>query len=321
VDAKLKQHEWSEEALFNKALIYVGEMQRHTATDWRFGFWSSLSLELIARAALAHISPTLLANRTNWRNIYHALGHEPTVKQFTPVSATTREVFSILEELLPNFTSELLNFCASHCFRRNAELHSGEDVFKGLGTAEWLPKYYASCQIMLQSMGKTLDDLFDDPKTANEMIASMADTAAKAVAKDIEEHKEIWAQVQPEQQKAAVAQARAWATRRAGHRTNCPACGSPALIHGSNQGAVTTDIREDVIVQRQTMLPSSFECIACGLKISGLSKLSACGLGNAFTSISRMSPADFFGLHTEEELEQARTEGAEAAVEEDFNEY
>jgi hypothetical protein len=296
-------------------------MQRYTATDWQFGFWSSLSLELIARAALAHISPTLLANGKDWRNIYHALGHEPTAKQFTPVSATTKDVFLILEKLLPKLTPELLNFCASHCFRRNAELHSGEEVFEGLGTSEWLPKYYASCQIMLQSMGKTLDDLFDDPKTANDMIASMADTAAKAVAKDIEEHKEIWAQMEPDQQEAAVAQARAWATRRAGHCTKCLACGSPALIHGSSQGVVTTDIREDVILQKQTMLPSSFECIACGLKISGLSKLSACGLGNAFTSTSTMSPADFFGLHTEEELEQARLEGAEAAVEEDFNEY
>ena len=39
-------------------------------------------------------------------------------------------------------------------------------------------------------------------------------------------------------------------------------------------------------MQRQTMLPSSFECLACKLKISGISKLSACGLGDAFTATS-----------------------------------
>ena len=54
------------------------------------------------------------------------------------------------------------------------------------------------------------------------------------------------------------------------------------------------------------MLPSAFECIACGLKISGLSKLSACGLGDAFTSTTRMTPAEYFGLYTEQDLEQAR---------------
>jgi hypothetical protein len=68
------------------------------------------------------------------------------------------------------------------------------------------------------------------------------------------------------------------------------------------------------------MLPSSFECVACHLKISGLSKLSACGLGDAFTATSTVSAADFFGLHTEEELEEARAGSIEQELEEDYNE-
>jgi hypothetical protein len=60
------------------------------------------------------------------------------------VSVATKDVFSILRELLPEFTAELGDFCAIHCFRRNAELHSGEEVFEGLGTSEWLPKYYVT---------------------------------------------------------------------------------------------------------------------------------------------------------------------------------
>lgn len=73
-------------------------------------------------------------------------------------------------------------------------------------------------------------------------------------------------------------------------------------------------------MQKQMMLPSEFECVACGLKISGLSKLSACGLGDAFTSTSIMTPAEFFGLYTQQDLEEARAEGAEPQWEEDFNE-
>jgi len=76
-----------------------------------------------------------------------------------------------------------------------------------------------------------------------------------------------------------------------------------------------------MVVQRQMMVPSSFECIACGLRISGLSKLSACGLGDAFTATSTRSVAEFFDLHTDEELEQARAEAREPEWEEDFNEY
>ncbi len=317
--AEPTRNAWSSEALFNKALLYVGEMERHTAGDWQFGLWSALNLELVGRAALAHISPTLLADGKDWRNVYHALGHAPTVKRFAPSSVTTNEVFSRLQELLPDFRTELVDFCVKHTARRNAEVHTGEDMFASLGTSLWLPKYYASCKVLLQSMGKSLDDLFDDAKTAEEMIALLEDAAAKAVEQDIKAHKQVWQNKTAEEREIALAQATAWAMRQAGHRAECPACGSPSLIPGSPQGAVTTEIGEDMIVQRQTTLPSSFECVACGLRIRGLSKLSACGLGDAFTATSSFSAAEFFGLHTDEELEQARAEYPE--WEEDFNEY
>jgi hypothetical protein len=317
------QHPWSSEALFNKALVYVGEMERYTVEDWQFGFWSSLSLELLARAALAHISPALLAGGKDWRNIYHALGHAPTKTGFTPVSINTLEVLSILNELLPEFTKELKDSCALQCGRRNAELHSGEGAFVGLGTSEWLPRFYASCDVFLRSVGKTLNDFFADATSANKLIAALRDTAARAVGQDIDAHRQIWKKKSDSDQKLAREQAAVWANRHAGHRVDCPACASPALIRGSGQGSVSTVISDDEVVQKQNMLPSSFECIACGLKISGLSKLSACGLGDAFIATTTLSPAEYFNLHTDEELDEvrARAESAEPEYEEDFNEY
>ena len=71
---------------------------------------------------------------------------------------------------------------------------------------------------------------------------------------------------------------------------------------------------------KQTMLPSALKCIACGLKITGLSKLSACGLGDAFISTTTLTPAEFFGLYTEQDLAEARSSGGEPEWEEDFNE-
>lgn len=50
-----------------------------------------------------------------------------------------------------------------------------------------------------------------------------------------------------------------------------------------------------IIEERQTILPTAFECIACGLKILGYSKLYACGLGNTYTSMSRYDIAIHFG--------------------------
>jgi hypothetical protein len=320
LNANVTQHPWSADALFNKALLYVGEMERLTADDWRFGLWSSLSLELLARAALANISPTLLANGKDWRNINYALGNPSTKGGFKPVSEVMAEILLMLSESLPDFSKELHNFCALHCGHRNAELHTGEERFSGIKASEWLAKYYAACDVLLKSMGKTLDDLFDDPKTAQEMIQALQDTAAKAVGQEIHNHEQLWLQKSSDDQKIALAQATAWATRHAGHRSTCPACGSPAIVKGTGSGAVSTEIDDDGdIIQRQTMLPSSFECIACGLKIAGFSKLSACGLGETFTARSMSSAAEFFNLHTDEELEEALTL-AEPDFEEDNNE-
>jgi hypothetical protein len=243
-------------------------------------------------------------------------------KGFTPSSIAIAEILSILGELIPEFTKELVDFCLVRCVRRNAELHSGEAVFALIGTSVWLSKHYASCEVLLRFMGKRLDDLFEDPQIAGDMIASLRDEAAKSVMNDIQIHKQLWESKSAEERKASVEQATVWASRHAGHRSRCPACESAALIHGSGRGEVTTELIEDMILQKQTMVPASFECVACGLKISGLSKLSACGLGDAFTATSASSAAHFFGLHTKEELDLARAEAiVEPQWEEDFNEY
>lgn len=312
-------HPSSEEALFAKALVYVERMESHPPDDSELGFWSALSLELLARAALAHVSPSLLADAKNWRNLMHALGREPTAKKYSPTSIPTTEVLARLNELVPEFTEEAAGFCTKHADRRNAELHTGELAFTSLGTSEWLPRFYSACSILLKSMGRDLSEFVSDPKAAQEMIDSLGDAAAKAVKQDINAHAQVWSNKNDEEREQAVARATAWATRQAGHRVVCPACGSQALVQGNPSGTVATSVNEDEVVQRQPMLPSAFECIACGLRISGLSKLSACGLGDAFTARSTYTVAEFFGLYTEDDLQEARNEVAN--YEEDFNEY
>ncbi len=151
---------WSEESLFAKAKLYIELMENHTVDDWQFGLWSALSLELLVRAALAHISPILLGENREWRNLVHALGISPTATKFSPRSLPTGEVLSRLAELTPSFSEEVRGFCAEHIERRNSELHSGELAFVNLGTSVWLPKFYFACQEILKSMDKGLEDFF-----------------------------------------------------------------------------------------------------------------------------------------------------------------
>lgn len=73
-----------------------------------------------------------------------------------------------------------------------------------------------------------------------------------------------------------------WATRQNGHRAKCPSCSSTALIVGEAVGAPERSIDEDIITETQVLLPPKFECVACGLKITGLAKLAAVGLGERY---------------------------------------
>src|SRR5216117_3698225 len=112
-------HIWSKDALLTKAQRYAEEMLSHDRDDWRFAFWSSLTLELLARAALANVSLTLLAEQKEWNNLYFALGHPPKAKKFVPNSIGISEVFSRLGEILPEFDTRLGGFGVLHLQRRN----------------------------------------------------------------------------------------------------------------------------------------------------------------------------------------------------------
>jgi hypothetical protein len=313
------EHGWSEDALFNKALVYIQKMEEHNTDEWEYGFWSSLSLEFLCRAAIAHISPTLLADRRDWKNAHYALGNAPMSKKFVPKSAQTSDVLEILSALVPGFT-ESYDFCLEQAGRRNAELHSGDLEFKDLETGKWLPKYYLACKTLLGSMGKTLEDLFANSAVAEELIAASADAAAKAVEKDIAAYALVWDAKSAELKALAKSQSSVWALRERGHRVGCPACKNTGLVRGTPHGAVTTKVGDDEIVQKQTVIPGTFECVACGLKITGLPKLVACNLGDAFTETSTSTAAEFFGLYTEDDIAEARATMPDFEYQDDNNE-
>jgi hypothetical protein len=317
MSTSIEIHPWSSRACFQKAKYYLQLMEDSTTDDGQFGLWSALSLELLARAALAHISPSLLADLRDWRNIEYSLGRAPTAKKFKPSSIPTAEVLLRLKELLPEFTEEMHGFCSQHVDKRNAELHTGELAFASYKTSLWLPKFYLTCKALLTSIGQDLSGFVRDADEAEVLIVSLSEAAAKSVNQDIAAYTKVWVDKTDEEKEEASLVAANWATRQAGHRVECPACNSQALIHGSPSGSVISRLSEDEdeVEEKQRVIPASFECIACGLRIAGFSKLSACGLGDPFTSTSRYTPAEFFGLYSEDKLEEARSEGYEEGLE------
>jgi hypothetical protein len=287
---------WLAEALYAKAIRYAEKMNASPTDSWDHALWSGLCLELLARAALANIAPVLLADPAGPNNLLHALGFPPIEPKISPKSIGTAIVLRRLRHLIPEFDTELEGFCVTHIGRRNAELHSGELPYDRVHGSRWHGQYFRSCKVLLASMGYDLTNLVGEEAAgvAEKEIEAAADHAAKAVLGDIETFKQRWAAFSEEERTARAGRAEVWAVRSAGHRVQCPACGSPALVSGEPIGVAQRTLEDDVITERQEHLPHWFECVACGLKITGLSRLQVVDLGDRYSSTQTYEAAEYY---------------------------
>ena len=187
----VEPHPWAKEALLAKATLFMQNMQQCSPDDDSFGRWSALALELLARAAVAHSSPALLADGKDWRNIAFALGHPPATPKFQPKSLATNAVLQILTELNSSFTKEHAGFCSEHTARRNRDLHTGELVF-GSHDTDWLPRFYQVCVVMLALMGEEPAALFPDAESVLQVINALEDRTAAKVRESIKAFRKVW---------------------------------------------------------------------------------------------------------------------------------
>jgi len=294
---------WDPQTLYDKAERYIQQAQALDKDQWDYALWTSLSLELLARAALANVHPVLLAEPDRpGSNIISALGFEPVEKRFAPKSISISDVFRRLTILLPDFQADHESFGIQHTGQRNAELHSGELAFDGMKGASWQPRFYATCKILLLSMGLTLRGFVgtEEAKAAEELIAAAADESAKAVKGDVDAHKQVWNGRSEDERATLTKQAEVWAKRQTGHRVGCPACGSAALVFGRPVAAATRKLEDDVIIERQEHLPTHFECIACGLKINTLAKLAVVGIADRYTNKQEYDAAEYYAPPVDE---------------------
>lgn len=297
-------HEWSKEAFFSKAQRYAEKMVEQDDSNWEFGFWSAVTLELLVRASISNVSPALIADGKDWNSILYALNKTPNQKKFNPKSANISELLKKSESLFPDFTNEMLNFSITHMNRRNSELHSGSLPFDDIGTSSWIPMFYFTCKVLVTSMEETLSTLFGTETAAEAeiQIAALLDESAKSVRGTIAEHKKIWDAKSDDEKERLTTQAELLSTRHHGHRVQCPACNSVALLQGSSTRTLRPEIDDDGVIEKQAMRPSSFACIACGLKISGFSKLAACGLGDTFISTNHYPAVEYFEIDMDQAM-------------------
>ena len=170
---------WTKDALFSKAKLFIEKAAAEDKDSSYYGIFSALALELLARAALANIHPTLLADAdANQKNVLYALDRLDS--SASPKSIMTKQVIALCGSLIPDFNSDLQKLALSMTERRNEELHSGGAAFQEYNQDLWIGSFYKACQVLTASMGESLASFLGKRRAEEaETLISENDTRVK----------------------------------------------------------------------------------------------------------------------------------------------
>ncbi len=291
---------WERDPLWAKARLYFERAFAESRDDPRFGLWCSLGLELLARAALASVSPTLLAEPDREHKfLLHALnrGSETVPRR----SIATVQVFALCRTLFDNFTENDYKAAVALVNRRNEELHTGNSAFDEYRPKQWLAGFYRACQSLANAMDETLESLVgaDEAKVANQILEETRTEEKHRIESLMAAHRAVFKGKTEVEQRAAAENAEkevAQLVHKRHHRVTCPACGSVASVQGEPFGRERVNSEEGRIKVRQAVSPRSFSCSACGLKLQGYAELEVAQLGGQYTRTTEYSPEDYYGL-------------------------
>ncbi len=300
---------WDSASLLAKAKAFTERAHDNPVDSALCGFWMSLSLELLARAALAKVHPVLLADPTQETNVHYAFGKNQKVP---PKSIGAKAVFARCSIYVDEFTDQMSTFGLIIANRRNEELHTGDTAFEGLDNSSWLPQIYEIFDVLLQHLAVEPVEFYGQAyaKTAKQILADRRKSIKAEVAKKIGEAKGRVAAVSGEVKADLVAKGQAAVkTALSKHRLRraciCPACGFNAALTGEVVSRSPTKIDEEAttISREARVLPNQMVCGVCKLKLEGYQELLEAKLGNIYTASEEDDPLEYFGIIPEEHVD------------------
>lgn len=291
---------WEREPLFTKAKLYFEKAYDEDKDESYFGLWCALGLELLARSAVSHVSPTLLAEPDRkHQNLLHALGlglAKPPRK-----SIATINVLSLCQTLINDFTEKNFKIASAIINRRNEEVHSGAAAFEEYPTQLWIAGFYKCCQILCEFQCESLKSLLgeDIEKEAKIILADVEENVIEKTKSLIAAHNKVYGGKSKEKKEELKESAELngdGLSYRGYHRVECPSCKCTATVFGEPYGKQIVENNDYEIIVRQSILPTKFSCTACELKLEGYSSLQSAGIGNHYTRKNSYSPEEYYDM-------------------------
>lgn len=291
---------WDNDSLWSKSKIYFQRAFNEDRTSEVFGLWCAMGLELLSRSTVSHFSPCLLAEPDkDQKHLLAALGFNANLSQAKSIS--TSQVLKLCKDLITDFNEEEMTLALALAGRRNEEVHSGSAAFIEYKPQQWIGPFYKCCKILSKAQNKNLQELFgeDEATVAQDIISELDKQVKQYVRTQIHAYEKVFNDKLVEDKEAlrtfAEQQGEALSHKKH-HKVKCPACSCTATVQGNEYGKEQIENKEDEIITRRSVTPTSFSCPACGLKLNGYAQLSAAGVADHYTNRTHYTPQEFYEL-------------------------
>jgi hypothetical protein len=286
-------------ALYAKSQLYVRRAFRaRSANDFdEYRLWASLAVELLGKAALARVSPSLIADPTHQESLFAACG-VPLGTDYKTITAKT--LFSRLSHISKDFDPQVQKFCEQLALQRNAELHSGEAPFVGAAQEVWEREYWYAVSMLLKAQERDLDSWLGAEEAAapKEAVAAAEHAVMQAVAQRVERFRTqfLEAHKNPTKRAQLIADSEKilpWERHKEFSiyaddyvSQKCPACGATGVLGGTLWSEELSEEQDDedptVEYVDKTYLSEEFRCFTCGFVADGRREVLGAGITDEF---------------------------------------
>ncbi|HEX2211799.1 MAG TPA: hypothetical protein VHG93_29195 [Longimicrobium sp.] len=298
------------DALWNKGKVFIDRalVARDDGRTDEYHLWAAVALELLGKASLARVHPSLVADPTHFPSMLAAVGHQQAADV---KSVTARTLFSRLGSVVPGFDDRMQRECNTIAERRNAELHSGESPLTGISERAWVPFYWRVVNVLLAQQGRTFEELVGDEEAPRirEILRSAAELTRQTVLARIARRAAAISERYPadgREIREAIrrAAARPLPTKYQGdadafEEVGCPACNMKGWLFGAVEHEEIREVEVDADPEWGPMMAEILEvtysserflCSECGLTLDGHEELRFAGLPSEFVQEEEHEP-------------------------------
>lgn len=283
------------ESIWLKAKSFINRSfdSRDSGDEPLAKLWAAVSLELLAKAALCHISPLLIADPSDDGNsLMIAAGLPGDTSKYRSVSAKT--IYSRCARAFRNFDRD---WAMSIAQERNAELHSGAASFAEIEDDDrWWERFWWGVEILLSYQSKALDDFVGFPRTTEvqeRLEQNSANTKARVESR--------MAAARHNLQIGYSSKPTITGFYEFSQLEECPVCQSNGELLGDyieeSIVASSFDWHDELPTEEVTIWTEAFACEECGLELRGEDQVAAANLPDTFVFEREYEPdySDFYG--------------------------